>query len=243
MQLRFLHDVLASLPPSHSGSASKAHVSVGRGSPAAASSQSEACPAEIPPPSPAPRSFSALFRHFFPTPTPFVELLGMRQMNGFGLWDGANECIGGALYPSASYFNHSCRPNLARITGLRCADDTAAPSEPESAPALPLDSTPPSSSRIPSLADIHKVWSLEPRVTFRAVQPIAAGAGLHHSYIDLTLSRDTRREMLKEGYCFDCACERCCGSPEQEEEYLRTYPCRKCGAVSVPGEPCARCGA
>ncbi|KAJ1569336.1 hypothetical protein HK096_003447, partial [Nowakowskiella sp. JEL0078] len=64
-------------------------------------------------------TFSDSFRKFFPTFDSFVSLIGIRTMNSFGLWDSTDECLGQGLYPFASYFNHSCRPNTVRDTGMK----------------------------------------------------------------------------------------------------------------------------
>jgi SET and MYND domain-containing protein len=54
------------------------------------------------------------------TPSGIRSIIGKRLANIFGIWskdepDGSNEFFGYSLYPSASFFNHSCRPNLIDI--------------------------------------------------------------------------------------------------------------------------------
>ncbi|KAI9353906.1 hypothetical protein BDR26DRAFT_849432, partial [Obelidium mucronatum] len=50
---------------------------------------------------------------------------GIRQCNGFGLWDAELECMGNAVYPAASFFNHSCEKNLERQLNMRRTTSTS----------------------------------------------------------------------------------------------------------------------
>ncbi|EAN89920.1 hypothetical protein C3747_21g335 [Trypanosoma cruzi] len=50
------------------------------------------------------------------TATFFNRLCAALQCNSFGLFNADGNCIGVALYPEASYFNHSCCPNICRVT-------------------------------------------------------------------------------------------------------------------------------
>ncbi|EKF26910.1 hypothetical protein MOQ_009378 [Trypanosoma cruzi marinkellei] len=50
------------------------------------------------------------------TSTFFNRLCAALQCNSFGLFNADGNCIGVALYPEASYFNHSCCPNICRVT-------------------------------------------------------------------------------------------------------------------------------
>ncbi|KEG06076.1 putative SET and MYND domain-containing protein 3 [Trypanosoma grayi] len=51
----------------------------------------------------------------------FFDRLGAAsQCNSFGLFDAKDIRIGVTLYPEASYFNHSCFPNLCRVTSRGC---------------------------------------------------------------------------------------------------------------------------
>ncbi|KAH8610945.1 SET domain [Trypanosoma vivax] len=45
----------------------------------------------------------------------FDRLSAAVQCNSFGLFNTKDICIGVALFPEASYFNHSCVPNLCRV--------------------------------------------------------------------------------------------------------------------------------
>lgn len=46
-------------------------------------------------------------------------LVGREASNTFGIWQlplsQESECLGSAVFPSASYFNHSCRPNISKL--------------------------------------------------------------------------------------------------------------------------------
>jgi hypothetical protein len=46
-------------------------------------------------------------------------------------------------------------------------------------------------------------------VTIRTIEPVAAGAELFHSYVDVTHGVEERRAHLSEVYGFECACSRC----------------------------------
>ena len=52
-----------------------------------------------------------------------------------------------------------------------------------------------------------------------AVEPIAAGVELCHSYVDLVLDTRTRRQRLLSTYGFACSCERCGGRFEVSEQH------------------------
>ncbi|CAG9574258.1 conserved hypothetical protein [Leishmania major strain Friedlin] len=45
----------------------------------------------------------------------FQRLCAAVQCNSFGVYDTQDHCIGFGIYPEASYFNHSCVPNLCRV--------------------------------------------------------------------------------------------------------------------------------
>ncbi|KAJ3078173.1 hypothetical protein HK102_004681, partial [Quaeritorhiza haematococci] len=44
-----------------------------------------------------------------------LDLISKIESNGFGLWNNRGVCFGRAIFPMASYFNHSCDPNLECI--------------------------------------------------------------------------------------------------------------------------------
>jgi len=43
-----------------------------------------------------------------------IALLCINHFNTFGIWDEYHQCIGLGIYPRASFFNHSCAPNVYR---------------------------------------------------------------------------------------------------------------------------------
>nr|CCC92038.1 conserved hypothetical protein [Trypanosoma congolense IL3000] len=45
----------------------------------------------------------------------FDRMCGAVQCNNFGLFSSKESCIGVSIFPEASYFNHSCLPNLCRV--------------------------------------------------------------------------------------------------------------------------------
>jgi hypothetical protein len=47
--------------------------------------------------------------------TYFLRLCAATQCNSFGVYDADANCIAFGVYPEASYFNHSCAPNICRV--------------------------------------------------------------------------------------------------------------------------------
>ncbi|KAK9457849.1 hypothetical protein V1511DRAFT_491030 [Dipodascopsis uninucleata] len=51
-------------------------------------------------------------------PSTVRYILGREAANAFGIWQLPlsieSECLGSAIFPSASYFNHSCNPNISK---------------------------------------------------------------------------------------------------------------------------------
>ena len=76
------------------------------------------CLLSVPEPVSGFKPFRTLVQSVFTTHQELGHVIGIRQSNGFGLWDSAGECLGIGLYPFASYFNHSCASNLRRNTGM-----------------------------------------------------------------------------------------------------------------------------
>ncbi|KAI9329821.1 hypothetical protein DFJ73DRAFT_964151 [Zopfochytrium polystomum] len=130
-----------------------------------------------------------------------------------------------------SLVNHSCDPNC------KVVEDDPSPSPPAST----------TSNRDPETARA-------PTYTLFALRPIAPGAPLSISYLDLdrdvSLAAD-RRRYLEEHYLFFCTCTACgtrsdadptSGEPPRGEDYL----CGGCGSGrvdAVAGGPCDTCGA
>ncbi|KAJ3121929.1 hypothetical protein HK098_003281 [Nowakowskiella sp. JEL0407] len=178
-------------------------------------------------------SFSSYFKQYFPDSIDFISLMSIRTMNGFGLWDSASECLGHGLYPSASFFNHSCRPNMVRDTGMRAVEHID-----RTFHASLIDMGSPLTK-----SEIISALALQPSVVFTALETMPKNTRLHHSYITLTQKRSARIEELKSGYHFECNCERC-GSEwteEKETEFLETFICKGCSQALIPLEICTRC--
>jgi SET and MYND domain-containing protein len=56
-----------------------------------------------------------------------------------------------------------------------------------------------------------------PHAKVRAIERIQAGQEVTLAYIDLAGTRQTRRALLKSGYCFDCQCVRCSDSTDSTD--------------------------
>ncbi|KAJ3196543.1 hypothetical protein HK101_008552 [Irineochytrium annulatum] len=91
-------------------------------------------------------------------------------------------CIGRALYPSASFFNHACEPN---VEAVQIGRDRPAPDAPE---------------------DVDVDVAL---LTFRTMRAVKAGEELCISYVDGDEAVASRRGRLKDDYYFECRCARC----------------------------------
>ncbi|KAJ3289286.1 hypothetical protein HDU79_004195 [Rhizoclosmatium sp. JEL0117] len=158
------------------------------------------------------KPFSQLFQEVFPSVQEFVTVINIRQCNGFGLWDGEAECMGNAVYPAASFFNHSCEKNLERELGMRRVggDDSGADAGVivESLDSLQLDESV-GSEEERKKREIWKALDLQVGNVLYAKRDIKKGEWLTHSYVDGDLEREIRRKGLKDVYYFDCRCEKC----------------------------------
>ncbi|KAJ3230963.1 hypothetical protein HDU81_004116 [Chytriomyces hyalinus] len=143
--------------------------------------------------------FSVIYSKYFPTARDLSRLMAIRQVNGFGLWHEDGTMIGQALYPSASFFNHSCDMNLERST-LNGNDVSAFSLVVGSEPAADLDDT---------VKSIQDTIDKQPLIIFRAARNIDEGELLTHGYIDVGLSVEGRMQELQEVYGFECTCARC----------------------------------
>eukprot|EP00741_Cyanophora_paradoxa_P003903 tig00000737_g3797.t1 len=154
-----------------------------------------------------------------------VHVMGVNQCNSFGLWDEAHECCAIGLYPYASYFNHSCEPNLYR-TGHLCASDADSGSG-EAGPAAPP---------APSTPEARRILNLGLRM--RALRPVAEGEEVCTAYIDCDQSAEARVKDLEDRFFFRCRCRRCEAGLGPDDEFVRTFLCRACGFLHVPGGTC-----
>ncbi|KAJ3320783.1 hypothetical protein HDU76_000227 [Blyttiomyces sp. JEL0837] len=172
---------------------------------------------------PLPPTFSELFKWRFPQFDDYVKVMSIRQCNGFGLWDGAKECLGQALYPIASFFNHSCDPNLVRGTGMVNLDEkkTDLSSVASHIKAITLNEQEGQNGfDRRELNGVMRALLREPVVTFWAGRDIAEGEPLFLSYIDESQSLERRKESLKTVYYFDCRCSKCIREEEEKQKTM-----------------------
>ncbi|KAJ3238724.1 hypothetical protein HDU81_007304 [Chytriomyces hyalinus] len=148
-------------------------------------------------------SFSSLFIDALPHPEDLIRVICIKQCNGFGLWDQEGECMGHAIYPSASFFNHSCDKNLERVIGMKVVAQEPSVSQPANEAA---GITEVSASRE---SCIRRALELQLPVVLHAKRAIQNGQLITHSYVDQSWDRERRRQYLKDVYYFDCMCERC----------------------------------
>lgn len=113
----------------------------------------------------------------------FLELLGLV---------GLNQEDSGGLYALHAHLNHSCEPNIQ----VRNLPKSYTPPTQET---LPVDLPPP----------IQAGDKVSNKLTILARHGIQPGEELTISYVNMKMPRDERRQALREGYGFWCACDRC----------------------------------
>ncbi|KAL7420279.1 hypothetical protein Q5752_005248 [Cryptotrichosporon argae] len=113
----------------------------------------------------------------------FLQLLGLANIN--------MEDSGG-LYALHAHLNHSCEPNV-QVRNL--PRSYLPPTQAE----LPAPLPPPNP---PGTRGTHKL-------TLLARRAVAPGDEFTISYVDFNMPRSLRRDALREGYGFWCACARC----------------------------------
>ncbi|KAJ3199343.1 SET and MYND domain-containing protein 3 [Entophlyctis luteolus] len=158
-----------------------------------------------PPKSGVPRrsGFSELFNTALPEPMDLIKVISIRQCNGFGIWDRERECLGHAVYPAASFFNHSCDKNLEREILMKTVSNKSSKSGSEY------------SSKVEECnvqlreTSIRKALDLQADVVIRAKKNIKKGEIVTLSYVDPSWNRENRQQYLKDVYYFDCLCVRC----------------------------------
>ncbi|CCF59643.1 hypothetical protein KAFR_0H02340 [Kazachstania africana CBS 2517] len=102
----------------------------------------------------------------------FRHILGSEYANSFGLWQEdesleSRECYGYWVLPRASYFNHSCDPNITKTRNGRIMD-------------------------------------------FILNRDVKVGEELSINYAGtLNLPLTERREFMRNGWFFDCGCQKC----------------------------------
>ena len=143
-------------------------------------------------------SFKTLFLSIFNDLTYFKQIMCIRQCNGFGLWV-EDELMGMALYPMASFFDHSCDPNIIRVSSLN------------SVGSLNVKSILNQMSSECSLA----FNTFYPKNVFKTLKDVPMNAPLYHSYIDTNLSYDKRQDILQTVFLFTCECSKCIKERDQ----------------------------
>ncbi|KAE8541065.1 putative protein lysine methyltransferase SET5 [Cryptococcus gattii VGV] len=119
----------------------------------------------------------------------FLELLGLV---------GLNQEDSGGLYALHAHLNHSCEPNIQ----VRNLPKLYTPPTQET---LPVDLPPP----------IQAGDKVSNKLTILARHEIQPAEELTVSYVNMKMPRDERRQALREGYGFWCACDRCVREKEQ----------------------------
>ncbi|KAJ3109343.1 hypothetical protein HDU96_007255 [Phlyctochytrium bullatum] len=150
-----------------------------------------------------PSCLSQLFVWTFPSFEEFKRNINIRQFNSFGLWDEGLENLGQGIYPTASFFNHSCGPNTLMSMNTFCLDTAdgdgqASENDGELLKSLSITDDP------SELSLFSIAWAIlkEPVVTFKAAVTIEEGEELTHAYIDINRSVTSRRELLLKAYSF-----------------------------------------
>ncbi|KAI9239652.1 MAG: hypothetical protein BYD32DRAFT_410542 [Podila humilis] len=113
--------------------------------------------------------------------TTFRAILYREVANSFGIRDASDELLGFAVFPRASFFNHSCCPNMQkkRATG--------------------------SPSKVQDGKEKQRVRQME----YWSTREIQAGEECCISYGDISKSHEERQQRLEEMYFFRCSCPRC----------------------------------
>ncbi|KNC87369.1 hypothetical protein SARC_00510 [Sphaeroforma arctica JP610] len=175
-----------------------------------------------------------------------VSLLCKQECNVHGVWGGPDigwrgvcTCIGMALIPEASYFNHSCTPTLVAIRSAARmkmrSDSLHNPVEVSDIDFCKINCQGTSSS-----ADLSYV----------ALHTIQAGEELTISYVSCKQTTEERQKAL-ESYMFKCTCAACAGKARTHvmRNFLNRYACSKstCPGLLVPfcgkdDSICAICG-
>eukprot|EP01098_Paradermamoeba_levis_P010955 TRINITY_DN4635_c0_g1_i1.p1 TRINITY_DN4635_c0_g1~~TRINITY_DN4635_c0_g1_i1.p1 ORF type:complete len:533 (-),score=143.97 TRINITY_DN4635_c0_g1_i1:190-1563(-) len=154
------------------------------------------------------------------------DLLVKDDKNGFGLWSETSQLFGTAIFPSASFINHSCFPNCSRYPEIRT-----------------LSFTSPTGSKV-----IHHRFHT---ITLRTIRPIKKGEELSIAYVSPAQTVEERNELLSGHYHFNCCCVRCSPTSRDESErfemLIKKFVCEECGhGLFVPitnsMRKCRQCG-
>ena len=145
----------------------------------------------------------------------FLSICAGIQCNTFGIAIADDSTIGFSCFPFASYFNHSCEPNLARYMVHTDPNDTSA-----------------------ATGDTTSTTTLLPggfdRVSFYTLCDIKKGEELNICYVTPQQEGNSRRRQLLQNYRFYCQCSRCrAGKKEVNAQF-----CKDCDAAGylIPKE-------
>ncbi|KAI9139192.1 hypothetical protein BKA69DRAFT_1087218 [Paraphysoderma sedebokerense] len=129
-----------------------------------------------------------------------LDMASRIESNGFGIYNEKGDCVGRAIVPFASFFNHSCSPNLEPIH------------------STVLLSHPSHSTHIPPPSTIQSKFPVTPSLiyTFKTTHSIPKHGPITIQYVDVNSPVSRRREALRSDYYFDCNCERCLIELKQE---------------------------
>jgi hypothetical protein len=137
----------------------------------------------------------------------FLSICAGIQCNTFGIAIADDSTIGFSCFPFASYFNHSCEPNLARYM---------VHTDPSGGETNTADSS--TTTLLPGGFD---------RVSFYTLCDIKKGEELNICYVTPQHEGNSRRRQLLQNYRFYCRCSRCrAGKKEVNAQF-----CKDCDAA------------
>lgn len=141
-----------------------------------------------------------------------AAVLSAFECNNFLVVDDLFHGRAAGVFPAGALLNHSCAPNAtltymseAQYASLAAAGGAEAEAAGGGAGA---PATAAASTDVDSQGRLVQV--------IRALRPIAAGEEVCHSFVEIALPRDRRREQLKAAYGFDCTCDLCAAEAEAE---------------------------
>lgn len=145
-----------------------------------------------------------------------TAILSAFECNNFLVVDDLFHGRAAGVFPAGALLNHSCAPN-ATLTYMSetqyCASIAAtgvhgsalpAGASPAAAGAGAGAGSPGSSAGSSSLSSDGRLVQV-----VRALRRISAGEEVCHSFVEIAMPRDRRREQLRATYGFDCTCELC----------------------------------
>ncbi|RIA91373.1 hypothetical protein C1645_767489 [Glomus cerebriforme] len=135
----------------------------------------------------------------------FLHMVSRIESNGFGMYyqsKGREILFGRAIYPYASFFNHSCDANCDAIQPNYKDENNKEDNLPNPEGCISIESV--------QMCALSKKKGLFREVEFVALHNINEGEELTISYIADTRSPlHVRRQKLMDDYYFLCECDRC----------------------------------